>query len=68
MYLGTIPIKQSATVSQSIIGNFASPNKTDLIIVKGISRIELINIESSNSPFLSSSPPNKSRNLWKNWI
>ena len=58
MYLGNVPIKQSTTVSQSIVGNFTSPNKTDLIIVKGISRLELINIESSNSS-LSSSPPLK---------
>ena len=49
MYLGNVPIKQSTTVSQSIVGNFTSPNKTDLIIVKGISRLELIYIERSIS-------------------
>ena len=55
MYLGNVPIKQSTTVSQSIVGNFTSPNKTDLIIVKGISRLELIHIERSISPSFSSS-------------
>ena len=50
MYLGNITIKQSTTVSQSIVGNFTSPNRTDLIIVKGISRLELIRIEPSSSP------------------
>ena len=58
MYLGNVTIKQSTTVSQSIVGNFISPNKTDLIIVKGVSRLELIHIESpiSNSFSSSSSP------------
>ena len=53
MYLGNIEIKKSTTVSHSIVGNFISPNKTDLIIVKGISRIELIYIESSHFSFTS---------------
>ena len=57
MYLGNVTIKQSTTVSQSIVGNFIAPNKTDLIIVKGISRLELIHIESSISNSLSSSVP-----------
>ena len=45
MYLGNVNIKPSTTVSQSIIGNFISSNRTDLIIVKGTSKIELIHIE-----------------------
>ena len=53
MYLGNVTIKQSTTVSQSIVGNFISPNKTDLIIVKGISKLELIRIELSVSPSFS---------------
>ena len=57
MYLGNVTIKQSSTVSQSIIGNFISPNKTDLIIVKGISRLELIHIDYSNSSSSSPSSP-----------
>jgi splicing factor 3B subunit 3 len=58
MYLGNVTIKQSTTVSQSIVGNFTSPNKTDLIIVKGISRLELIRIERSiSSSFSSSTTP-----------
>ena len=55
MYLGNVTIKQSTTVSQSIVGNFISPNKTDLIIVKGISRLELIHIENPISNSISSS-------------
>ena len=47
MYLGNVTIKQSTTVSQSIIGNFISPNRLDLIIVKGSSKIELVHIEDS---------------------
>lgn len=57
MYLGNVTIKQSTTVSQSIVGNFISPNKTDLIIVKGISKLELIRIELSVSPSFSTSAP-----------
>ena len=57
MYLGNVTIKQSTTVSQSIVGNFTSPNRTDLIIVKGISRLELIRIERSSLPSFSSSTP-----------
>ena len=63
MYLGNITIKQSTTVSQSIVGNFTSPNRTDLIIVKGISRLELIRIEPSNSPSSSLTPPLKFETL-----
>ena len=48
MYLGNVTIKPSTTVSQSIIGNFISSNRVDLIIVKGSSKIELIQIEDSN--------------------
>ena len=47
MYLGNVTIKPSTTVSQSIIGNFISSNRTDLIIVKGTSKLELIHIEES---------------------
>ena len=54
MYLGNIAIKQSTTVSHSIVGNFTSSNKPDLIIVKGISRLELIHLENSK---LSSTEP-----------
>lgn len=59
MYLGNVTIKQSTTVSQSIVGNFISPNKTDLIIVKGISRLELIHIERTiiSNSFSSSASP-----------
>ena len=59
MYLGNVTIKQSTTVSQSIVGNFISPNKTDLIIVKGISRLELVHIERSiiSNSFSSSASP-----------
>ena len=49
MYLGNVTIKQSTTVSQSIIGNFISSNRTDLIIVKGASKLELIQIENSSN-------------------
>ena len=64
MYLGNVTIKQSTTVSQSIVGNFISPNKTDLIIVKGISKLELIRIERSiSSSFSQSSPPLKYETL-----
>ncbi len=55
MYLGNVTIKQSTTVSHSIVGNFTSPNRTDLIIVKGISRLELIHFEHQISSSLSSS-------------
>jgi len=48
MYLGNVTISQSTTVSQSIIGNFISSNRLDLIIVKGSSKLELIQIEDSN--------------------
>ena len=47
MYLGNVTIKPSTTVSQSIIGNFISSNRTDLIIVKGVSKLELIHIDDS---------------------
>ena len=47
MYLGNVTIKPSTTVSQSIIGNFISSNRTDLIIVKGVSKLELIHIYDS---------------------
>ena len=49
MYLGNVTIKQSTTVSQSIIGNFISSNRTDLIVVKGASKLELIQIENSSN-------------------
>ena len=48
MYLGNVTIKQSTTVSQSIIGNFISSNRQDLIIVKGSSKLELIHLEDSS--------------------
>ena len=47
MYLGNVTINPSTTVSQSIIGNFISSNRLDLIIVKGSSKLELIHIEDS---------------------
>ena len=47
MYLGNVTIKPSTTVSQSIIGNFISSNRTDLIIVRGVSKLELIHIYNS---------------------
>ena len=50
MYLGNVTIKNSTTVSQSIIGNFISSNRTDLIIVKGVSKLELVHIEEDSTP------------------
>ena len=47
MYLGNVTINPSSAVSQSIIGNFISSNRLDLIIVKGSSKLELIHIEDS---------------------
>ena len=49
MYLGNVPIKNSTSVSQSIVGNFISPNRQDLIIIKGSSKLELVHIEKLSS-------------------